>query len=84
MSDGSRLGRQMVAATLRTTPSYAVLGREVLFEADYATDQLHANYDVAPNGKEFVMLAPTGDVAQVVVALHWVPTLRMGTGRSGQ
>jgi serine/threonine-protein kinase len=77
-----RKGRQLVVATLQTTPGFAVLGREVLFEADYATDLLHANYDVAPNGKEFVMLAPTGDVAQVVVALHWAGTLG-GRGRPG-
>ena len=78
-----RNGRQLVAATVRVSPVFAPIRREVLFESDFLGDLLHANFDVSPDGKHFLMLAPTGDVAQVVVALNWTATLRGdGSARS--
>jgi Tol biopolymer transport system component len=78
-----RNGRQLVAATVRVSPAFAPIRREVLFESDLIGDLLHANFDVAPDGKHFLMLAPTGDAAQIVVALNWTATLRgNGSARS--
>ena len=73
---GVFLWRQLIEARVRTRPDFAVTGRAVLFESDFATDALHADYDVTPDGKGFVMLSPTGEVAEVVVLLHWAQILK--------
>ncbi len=81
LSDCYRLDRELGAggaATVRVSPVFAPIRREVLFESDLIGDLLQANFDVTPDGKHFLMLAPTGDVAQVVVALNWTATLRGG------
>jgi Tol biopolymer transport system component len=77
--DGHRLfyrnGRQMLAARVTTVPAFSVTGREVLFEGSYATSANHRNYDVAPDGRGFLMLQPDA-AAAVVVVLNWVTELR--------
>ena len=47
----------LVEATVRTAPTFAVMGRRRLFSAvDFAGTQPHANYDVMPDGRGFVMV----------------------------
>ena len=78
--DGKRLfyrnGGQLVSATIGTKPAIAVTGRTVLFEGEYATHAYHPNYDVAPDGRHFVMLKQSGDATQLVVVVNWVEELR--------
>jgi serine/threonine-protein kinase len=53
----------LVVATLDRTPTLRVATRRTLFRVDeYDAAQPHANYDVSPDGKSFVMIhrAPTG------------------------
>ena len=82
--DGKRLfyrnGGQLVSASIASTPSIAVTGRTVLFESDYATHPYHPNYDVAPDGRQFVMLKQSGDEAQLVVVINWTEDLRQRIG----
>jgi Tol biopolymer transport system component len=84
--DGRRLfyrnGRQMIAATLTTAPTFAVTAREVLFTGDYhaASGGQHASFDVTRDGKQFLMVKPAGD-AQLVVVLNWLAELQaLATG----
>jgi serine/threonine-protein kinase len=54
---------QLVAATVDRGPPFRVTSRTALFAVDdYDAAQPHANYDVSPDGKSFVMIhrAPTG------------------------
>jgi len=47
----------MIAAGIRTTPALEVVARPVLFDAaDYVGTNPHANYDVSPDGRTFVMV----------------------------
>jgi serine/threonine-protein kinase len=71
-----RSGDQVIAAAVRTSPAFAVTGRQVLFEGPYARDFLHPMYDVSPDGKTFVMLRPAATEAQIVVVLDWLAELR--------
>ena len=65
------------AATVSTSPGVAVLKREKLFEGPYSAYSLHPNYDITPDGKEFLMLRPADtETVQVIVVLDWVKEAR--------
>ena len=54
-SNGS--GVDLVMATLQITPALQVLSRRPLFAvSDIGTATPHANYDISPDGKTFVMV----------------------------
>ena len=81
--DGKRLfyrtGAKLMAATIATAPTLAVTTRELLFEGPFATDNYHPNYDVAPDGKRFVMIQPVEEGRQLVMISNWIEELRQRT-----
>jgi Tol biopolymer transport system component len=81
--DGRRLyfrgDRRMRSATIVTRPALAVTERATLFTEAFDGDMPmpHRNYDVAPNGQGFVMIAAAADVApETIVVLGWLGELR--------
>jgi serine/threonine-protein kinase len=66
-------GSTVHEATLATAPALAVVGRRSLFTDEFQTGITHAEYDIAPDGRSFVMLAPVGERADIMVALNWAP-----------
>lgn len=83
-SDGSELfylaGRRMMAAPIRTDPSFDHGRSEVLFEGDYFFGRDGRNYDVAPDGR-FLMITGTspGDDApplETTAVLNWFEELK--------
>jgi serine/threonine-protein kinase len=81
--DGKRLlyraGARLIAATIATSPSLLVTARETLFEGPFATDLYHPNYDVAPDGRSFVMVRPVEENRQLVMVVNWIQELRQRT-----
>ena len=81
--DGRRLyyreGDRVLEASLSTVPTLAVTGRRVLFAGPYMTDGFHANYDLAPDGRSFVMIKPANDDRRLVMVTNWVQELRQRT-----
>jgi Tol biopolymer transport system component len=78
--DGRRLfyrdGRHLIAASVRTTPTFAVTGRTALFADDYVFAQApHANYDVSLDGSRFLMVKST-DEPSLYVVVGWLSELR--------
>ena len=71
-----RANRTIVAASVMTTPNFAVTSRDTLFADVYATDPFHANYDVALDGKHFLMLQPVDNNQQAVVVLNFAKEVR--------
>jgi serine/threonine-protein kinase len=74
--DGRRLfyrgATKMMAASVSTSGgTFAVTAREELFDDLFMRSQNHANYDVAPDGKGFLMLqrGDSGSVVRVVLNL---------------
>jgi serine/threonine-protein kinase len=64
----------LVAAGVRTSPSFAVTGRKRLFPVrDIVATNPHANYDVSPDGKTFVMVRRSP--AARIVVLQNLPAL---------
>ena len=79
--DGRRIffanGTQLVAASVVTRPAFAVTGREVILDGNYQYGTGHAGYDVAPDGRSFLMLRPANTGAeQIVVIYNWSSELR--------
>jgi serine/threonine-protein kinase len=69
----------MVVATVRTAPTFAVTRTSTLFPSrDYQTDGQGAAYDVTPDAKRFLMIRKLGPDApdQVVVVDNWIEALR--------
>ena len=78
--DGRRLyyraNRKLVAATVATTPAFSVTRQDTLFADVFATDPFHTNYDVAPDGRSFIMLQPVDNSQQAVVVLNFANEVR--------
>jgi serine/threonine-protein kinase len=75
-----RNGRDLIAATYSTTPSFTISSRRTLFNANYELHLFHPNYDVTPDGKRFIMIKPANEEAQVVVVVNWREELRQRLG----
>ena len=52
----------------------------VLFSAKYETHPFHQNYDIAPDGKHFVMIKPGQAKSQVIVVVNWLEEFRRRLG----
>jgi Tol biopolymer transport system component len=82
--DGHRIfypsGQKLVAASVVTSPTFAVTAREVLFEGNYVWNAGHAAFDVSPDGKSFLLMRPVaGREEQIVVVHNWKTELRART-----
>jgi serine/threonine-protein kinase len=67
---------QLIAARIETTPSPRVISRTPLFAVtDFESAVPHANYDVMPDGKSFVMVRQ-GRLSQFVYLQHWTGLLQ--------
>jgi Tol biopolymer transport system component len=78
--DGQRLfyrsGDRMMVAHVTFSPQFAVTKREAAFDGAYIISTPHANYDVGPDGKSFVMIAPASGGTQMVMVLDWFDEAR--------
>ncbi|MEO8030314.1 MAG: protein kinase [Gemmatimonadota bacterium] len=74
-----RIGGRLLAAGITTSPALAVNSRDTLFEGPYLTDLYHPNYDVAPDGRSFIMVRPVEATRQLVVVVNWLEELRRRT-----
>ncbi|MHC5004916.1 MAG: hypothetical protein ACYTJ0_17550, partial [Planctomycetota bacterium] len=78
--DGRRIfyrdGRHLIAASVTTSPAFAVTGRTEVFADEYVFAQApHANYDIAPDGERFLMVT-TAQEPELVVVFGWLSELR--------
>jgi serine/threonine-protein kinase len=79
--DGRRIfyvsGTKLLAASVATSPAFAVTAREVLFEGNYFLSGGHAPFDVSPDGMSFLMLRPVvANSEEIVVIPNWAAKLR--------
>lgn len=86
--DGRRIyysaGPALMAATVVTSPALAITGRDTLFTGRFTTDPWHPNYDVAPDGKSFVMMRPVEENRQLVMVVNWIEELRRRTAAESE
>ena len=65
-----------MAATLNTSGELGVRSRTRLFGVDFLPGAIHANYDVARDGRHFLMARTSGRPAELTVVLHWLSDVR--------
>jgi len=78
-----RAGNRMMAAAVRTRPTFAVGERQQLFDANFSALTIHTNYDVARDGRTFLMVRPTRETQGFVVVLNWFRHLGRGASTPG-
>jgi len=67
---------RLIAAVIRTAPTFEVVSRAPLFDVThYVTVEDHANYDVHPDGRSFVMVRST-QASQIYLIQNWAAQLR--------
>ena len=70
---------QLIAARIETSPSLRVVSRTPLFPVtDFEAAVPHANYDVMPDGRSFVMVRQ-GRLSQFVYLQRWTALLPQQT-----
>lgn len=83
-SDGRRayfrISDQVWEASLVFVPAPQVTARRQLFRGPYATDAFHPNYDIAPDGRAFVMVKPVGENRRVMIVVNWRRELQRRMG----
>jgi serine/threonine-protein kinase len=82
--DGNRIfyvaNSRLNVAAIKTSPVFAVTSRTSLFEGSYLLNvPPHANYDISPDGKNFVLLRPVETGDQLMVVHDWKYELRERT-----
>jgi hypothetical protein len=56
-----------------------VTRREELFEGDFIFQAVHAEYDVSPDGRQFLVMQVAGSDVQTIVVQNWLAELRAMT-----
>ena len=72
----------LLAASVTLAPAFTVTARDTIFRNGMSSVPLHASYDVAADGKHFVILKATGPDAQLIVVHDWKYELRARTAAS--
>ena len=54
----------------------SVGNRRLVFEEPYFSDGTHTFYDIAPDGKSFLMFKAAEDLTQFLVVVNWDEELR--------
>jgi serine/threonine-protein kinase len=66
---------RLIAAAIRTTPTFEVTARSSLFDVtNYSSAEDHANYDVSPDGKTFIMIR-SAQASQIQLIQNWAAQL---------
>jgi eukaryotic-like serine/threonine-protein kinase len=71
----SAAGRALIAATIATSPTFSVAKRDTLFASQHEYATAHANYDLAPDGKQLLLVYGNPNGYWMVVR-HWDAELR--------
>jgi serine/threonine-protein kinase len=70
-----RFGRAMMVVTV-SSPPITISAPRVVFEGNYLSDGAFDNYDVAPDGKHFLMLQSVDRQAETIMVYRWADELR--------
>ena len=66
-----RVVNDVVAVKISLGATLSVGERKVVATGDYSIDRSHPNWDVSPDGSEFLMLRRAGEEVQVILVQNW-------------
>ncbi len=66
-----RQGQTVMGTSVTTGTSFAIGDRKIVLTGDYMSNPSHPNYDITPDGKQFLMLRRTGDEVRTIVVHNW-------------
>ena len=67
-----------------TGSAFAVASRDRLFSPNIIPGNIHANYDVAKDGRHFLMVRSVGNVSDLTVVVHWLEDAKRRLARRGE
>jgi Tol biopolymer transport system component len=65
-------GNDLMSATVSSGSAVTAASRERMFSANSLPGSIHANYDVAKDGRHFLMVRSVGSQSDLTVVLHWL------------
>jgi len=79
-----RIPGRVMAAEIRTNGPLAVGVRRIALTGDFVEDlgRNHQNYDVAPDGKHFLMVKRAGSAQRLVLVHNWLREVRARVAQS--
>jgi serine/threonine-protein kinase len=75
-----RRGRDIVGVSVAPGASFGIGERKVVLSGDYLSNPSHQNWDVSPDGSEFLMIRQAGEEVHTMVVSNWVKELAAKTG----
>ena len=69
-----RAGDGVIAAAVGTKGGFRVASRALLFAAHFMANPFRTNYDVARDGRRFVVIGSGEATAQLVALMNWLPS----------
>jgi serine/threonine-protein kinase len=66
-----RRGQELVRVSVTTGATFGIGDRKTVLTGDYLTNPSHPNYDVLPDGSDFLMIRRAGDEVQTIVVQNF-------------
>jgi serine/threonine-protein kinase len=67
-----RKGNDVIGVNVTTGATFGIGDPKVVVKGDFLVNPSHQNYDVSPDGQEFLMLRRAGDEVQNIVVVNWL------------
>ncbi len=72
----------VIAVAIQTQPGFRVGTEQTLFSGAYVPNPMHTNYDIHPDGEQFVMVRSAEGETRLNVVLNWFAELQRHAGSS--
>jgi hypothetical protein len=69
----------LIGVDVAAGTSFGIGERKVVMSADYLTNASHQNYDVSPDGSEFLMIRRGGEEVHTILVHNWIRELMAKT-----
>ena len=70
-----RNNQDLVRVGVTTGAAFSLGGRKVVATGDYVTNASHPNWDLTPDGSQYLMIRRAGDDVQTIVVHNWIREL---------
>jgi serine/threonine-protein kinase len=75
-----RRAQDIVGVTVSTGTSFSIGERKVVVSGEYLPNASHQNWDISPDGSEFLMIRRAGEEVHTIVVQNWSREIAAKTG----